>query len=295
MTAADTGVIVLANQGVDRDDLEVATDRLGEDAAVEVVVTRGASDCRAALGRADGRRVVVAGGDGTLSGIVALLRERDELAGTTVGLLPLGTGNDFARTLGIPLEPAAAAAIAVGPATRRLDILIDDRDTVVVNAVHAGIGAEAGRAGEPYKDLLGPAAYPVGAALAGGSFEPTPTRVAIDDGTVFDGPVIMVAVGNGRTIGGGTPLLPDAQPDDGLLDVVVVGATTVGEKITFAAALRAGTHLEHDRVWRWQGRTVALRGGPLRHNADGEVSAPRASATYRLEPDALTMAVPPPA
>lgn len=289
----DAGIVVLANHGVDRGELSAATDRLRELAAVEVVVTRGAQDCRSALARADGRRVVVAGGDGTLTGIVGLLRRRHELAGTTVGLLPLGTGNDFARTLGIPLDPTAAAEIAAGSATRRLDILIDDGDTVVVNAVHAGIGADAATAGQPYKDLLGAAAYPVGAALTGGAFEPTPTRVDVDGDTVFDGPLIMVAVGNGRTVGGGTPLLPEAQPDDGLLDVMVVATTTMRGKLTFAAALRAGTHLEHDDVRRWQGRVVALHGGPLRHSADGEVSAPRASATYRVEADALTMAAPP--
>lgn len=298
MTQDDTArpdVLLLVNNGVDRDELRAATDRLSELVTMETVVTSGVADCRAALKDVDGRRVVVAGGDGTLTGIVALLRGQGGLGAATLGLLPLGTGNDFARCLGIPLDPRAAADVAAGAHVQRFDILVDDGDGVVVNAVHAGIGAEAAEAGEPYKDVLGAVAYPVGAAIAGGRFEPTRTTVSVDGREVFDGTLLMVAVGNGCSIGGGTPVLPDARPDDGTLDVMVVTADTLREKVTFAAALRMGTHVTHDNVVRFHGQRVDLRGDPLRHNADGEVSEPRSHASYRVEADAFTMAVPPPA
>ena len=119
------------------------------------------------LDRVDGRVLVVAGGDGSVHALVGRLRGRGELATTTIGLVPLGTGNDLARGLGLPLDPVAAARRVVDGTPMAADLLVADDGEVVVNAAHAGVGAEAARRSARLKRALGPLAYPVGAALAG--------------------------------------------------------------------------------------------------------------------------------
>ena len=119
------------------------------------------------LGAHPRRLPVAAGGDGTLHLLVAALHARGELASRVIGLVPLGTGNDFARTVGIPLAAAAAARVVLQGSPHDMDLLTDDADGVVINAVHLGIGARGSRAGEPLKPVLGMLAYRIGALLAG--------------------------------------------------------------------------------------------------------------------------------
>jgi len=92
----------------------------------------------ALLGAHPHRLVVAAGGDGTLHLLVAALHARGELASRVIGLVPLGTGNDFARTVGIPLAAIAAARVVLQGSPREVDLLTDDAGGVVVNAVHLG-------------------------------------------------------------------------------------------------------------------------------------------------------------
>ncbi|RIQ20806.1 diacylglycerol/lipid kinase family protein, partial [Jiangella rhizosphaerae] len=123
------------------------------------------------LERHPGHRPVVLGGDGSVHLLVATalrlgLLDRPPFE---FGLIPLGTGNDLARTLGLPLDPARAAEVVLDGKERDLDVLTDDAGGVVVNAVHLGVGAEAGRRAVPLKPRLGRLAYPVGSAVAGAS------------------------------------------------------------------------------------------------------------------------------
>ena len=293
MSAAQTGLYVVANFGADADDLELALSELREHTDVEVVRTRDETECADCIVRLDGRRLVVAGGDGTLSSMVTAVRRSGKLRDVVLGLLPLGTGNDFARTLGIPLDPRAAARVIVDGNVRVLDLLVDDGGATIVNAVHAGIGADAAEAGAPLKDILGPLAYPVGAAAAGISNSAAPIRVHVDGDLVFDGEALLVGVGNGRTVGGGTPLVPAAEPDDGVLDVVVVAAQTLGRKVGFVRALRSGEHTGRDDVASFRGFEVRIEGAPLRYDADGELSSDRTAARFTVEPRAWTMIAPP--
>ncbi len=258
----------------------------------ELVRTQRSGDCRACIDDLGGRVLVVAGGDGTLSAMVQLLRDRDELDSVVLGLLPLGTGNDFARTVGLPLTGEAAAKVVTSGMPRRFDILVDDRGSAVVNAVHAGIGADAAEASERFKEALGPAAYPVGAALVGASGDPRPARITLDGRTVFDGDALLIGIANGRTIGGGAALAPDARPDDGLLDLVIVEADTLAEKVTFARALMDGTHLDRPGVTAHRGHRVDIRGAAVRYDADGEISEPRPHAVYTVEAGAVQLLAP---
>ena len=135
---------------------------------MELLQTSDLADLREGLRREVGREVVVAGGDGSLHAVVGLLRELGTLASTTLALVPTGTGNDFARGLGLSLDSDCleAATVVLQGCRQAIDILVDDDDGIVVNAVHVGVGAEAGKEAKPWKSWLGKVAYPVGAAIA---------------------------------------------------------------------------------------------------------------------------------
>jgi diacylglycerol kinase family enzyme len=216
---------------------------------------------------------------------------------------PRGTGNDLARTLGLPLEPDAGAAAVLAGRPRPLDLLEDDTGGLVVNAVHAGVGARAGAQADRLKEQLGVVAYPVGAALAGVGSPGWPMRVEVDgrvathpgEGWAADGTreVLMLGICTGRSIGGGTPLAPHAEPDDGLADVVVSVATGPVARAAFAAALATGEHVDRPDVLVLRGRRVAVTGGPVDLDADGEVEEGVPARTWRVRRHGWSVLVPP--
>jgi YegS/Rv2252/BmrU family lipid kinase len=287
-------VVTNAAAGSTDDDRVAAAISVLEDAA-DVRVERCAEpgDLDRVLDGRDGRTVVLVGGDGSVHTAVDALRRRGELSpGEPLGLVPLGTGNDLARTLGIPLEPADAAQALLDGSARPLDLLVDDQDGVVVNVVHLGVGAEAAEKATGLKDRLGKAAYPVGSVLAATGPTGWDLRVEVDGSVVeVDGPALMVVVANGRTIGGGAEVAPDAAPDDGLLDVVVATSTGPLARLGFGVALREGEHVERDDVATRRGSTVTVSGQPFPLNADGELDGPVGSRTWRVEPGAWALLV----
>jgi YegS/Rv2252/BmrU family lipid kinase len=287
-------VIANAHSGsVERQALDAAVGVLSEAGPTEVRMSTDPADLDAALTGLDDRVPVVAGGDGSLHLVVNRLRGLGRLGQVTVGLLPFGTGNDFARAAGIPLDPHEAAVALTTARAHRFDLLEDDTGRVVVNAAHAGLGAEAAAVAADHKPRLGPLAYPLGALLAGLREEGWALRVSVDGTPAFTGErLLMVGVANGPTIGGGTPLCPVARPDDGRLDVVVVAAVGPAAKAAFAAALRAGTHLGRDDVHHLPGSRVRVSGEPVRHNADGELDAEVPDRGYRVLPAAWSLLVP---
>ena len=240
--------------------------------------------------------VVVLGGDGSLHAVVGALRTAGRLAQVVIGLVPLGTGNDFAATLDLPDVPADAAAVIAAGRTRRIDLIIDGQDEVVINAAHIGIGAEAAKAARPWKKALGPIGYVIGAVLTDIRGLTTPgARLQITvDGTALTRkePVIQVAVGNGRLVGGGTPLLPQADPSDGELDVAVSYTESPRRRIAYAWHVRRGDHHRRDDVVYLRGTEVSVRGDKLACTSDGELTGPRREHSWRIEPAALTMYVP---
>jgi diacylglycerol kinase family enzyme len=290
------GYLVIANpraRSVEREVLDAAVQVLSAAAPTQVHMPTDPDELDPALTRLDGRVVVVAGGDGSLHLVVNRLRRLVLLDQVTVGLLPLGTGNDFARAAGIPLDPLAAAVALATARPRRFDLLEDDSGRVVVNAAHAGLGAEAAAAAADHKPRLGPLAYPLGALLAGLREEGWALRVSVDGTPCATGErLLMVGVANGPTIGGGTPLCPVARADDGRLDVVVVAAVGPAARVGFAAALRAGTHLDRDDVHHLRGTRVRVSGEPVRHNVDGELDAEVTDRGYLVLPGAWSLLLP---
>jgi YegS/Rv2252/BmrU family lipid kinase len=287
-------VVTNAAAGSTDDDRVAAAISVLESAAdVRVEQCAEPGDLDRVLDGRDGRTVVLVGGDGSVHTAVDALRRRGELSpGEPLGLVPLGTGNDLARTLGIPLEPADAAQALLDGSARPLDLLVDDQDGVVVNVVHLGVGAEAAEKATGLKDRLGKAAYPVGSVLAATGPTGWDLRVEVDGSVVeVDGPALMVVVANGRTIGGGAEVAPDAAPDDGLLDVVVATSTGPLARLGFGVALREGEHVERDDVATRRGSTVTVSGQPFPLNADGELDGPVGSRTWRVEPGAWALLV----
>jgi YegS/Rv2252/BmrU family lipid kinase len=275
--------------------LEQALSVLRRHADVEVARTANPGELDGVLQRRGGRRVVVAGGDGSIHAVVAALHRRHELDKGVLALVPFGTGNDFARGTGIPLDPVEAAQVAVHGEVREVDLLVSFVGEVVVNAVHFGIGADAAVHAGPWKKWLGRIGYPVGALIAG--FRHSGIRLHVEaDGEVLadlDRKVIQVAVGNGATVGGGTEIAPKASVEDGLTDVVVSFSTTPMAKLGYTLRLRRSSHEQRPDVVRTQAKRVAISGQDFWYNADGEVSGPESNHEWHVEPGAFQMSLPP--
>ncbi len=298
---------MITNSGAgtaDEETLAAALAVLREEASVEVAATSNPGELDGVLHRAGSRRIVVAGGDGSLHAVISALHRRQELEAAVLGLLPLGTGNDFARGTGIPLDIEEAARVVLRDRPRPMDLVVDEVGEVVVNSVHVGAGANASRRGQRWKDRLhavgvgkvnlGKLGYPIGAALT--AWKPPIIRVRIEvDGTVvndLDQPVLMAAVGNGSSVGGGAELTPEADPRDGRVDVMISRSVGPLARLQYAARLGLGTHPERDDVLYLRGRTVSISGGPFWCSADGEIYGPERRRTWRVEPGAYSMLLP---
>jgi len=300
-------LLVISNAGAgpaDEESLQAALTILRSHTDVEVQATSNPGELNSALHRAGSRRIVVAGGDGSLHAVVTTLYRRNDLKSAVLGILPLGTGNDFARTNEIPLDIEEAAQVLVDGEPREMDLIVDEVGEIVVNNVHAGAGAQAGRYGARWKDRLhsvglgkvnlGKLGYPIGAAMA--AVKPPFIRVAVEvDGAVvvdMDQPILMVAVGNGANVGGGTELTPHADPGDGLADVMVSRSIGPLARFGYAAKLATGRHPERDDVIYLRGSTVTVSGEEFWCSADGEIYGPERHRSWRVEPAAYSLVVP---
>ncbi len=288
----------------DEESLGKALQVLRSHTSVEVQATANPGELNSALHRAGSRRIVVAGGDGSLHAVVTTLYRRNDLKHAVLGILPLGTGNDFARTNDIPLDVEEAAQVLVDGKPRAMDLIVDEVGEIVVNNVHAGAGAQASRRGAKWKDRLhaigvgkvnlGKLGYPIGALSA--AAKPPFIRVRIEvDGEVvvdLDQPILMVAVGNGANVGGGTELTPYADPGDGKVDVMVSRSIGPLARFGYAARLATGRHPERDDVTYLRAATVSVSGEEFWCSADGEIYGPERHRSWRVEPAAYQLVVP---
>jgi len=297
--AVDPLLLITHAEAGGADDLGAALEVLHGHASVEVAETSNPGELDGVLHRAGSRPIVVAGGDGSLHAVIATLHRRNDLAGKVLGLLPLGTGNDFARTIGMPLDPVEAAKALVSGTPRPMDLIVDELGEVVVNSVHVGASALASRRGATWKDRLGPfglglVGYPLGAALA--AVRPPFVRLRVEvDGVVvadIDRHVLMVAVGNGASVGGGTELTPDADPGDGKADVLVSFATAPRARLGYAVDLLRGRHSERDDSVYLRGTRVSVAGEEFWLSTDGEISGPEGRRSWHVERAAYSMLVP---
>lgn len=237
--------------------------------------------------------VVAAGGDGTLHEVVnGVASGADALSRCAIGLLPFGTGNDFARSLGIEDRDAAVAALLSG-ATRAVDaIAIGTR--LFLNASAGGFTAEtSANVTSDMKQAIGPLAYLIGGARAVLAHEPVAARVETED-RVIEADLQLFAVCNGAYIGGGHQLAPTARPDDGLMEVCLVRATSTLDFLTLLPRLSSGGHVDDEDVSYFRTREVSMtfaRTIPV--NTDGEVFD-ASHCHYRMRAGAVRMVAPQP-
>ena len=285
--------LLLTNAGAgsaDRERVDAVVRILESEGPVEIVTLDHAADLEQALDHRGSRRLIVAGGDGTLHRIVATLHRRGDLADTELGLIPLGTGNDFARSAGVPLEPEQAAGAVLSGTVQPVDLVVDDAGDITVNLVHLGVGAEASRRGARWKERLGRIGYAMGMLQA--SVSPAfRLEVALDGEPVAapDRPVLEVSIGNGATVGGGLALHPGADPADGRLDVVVSYAAGPLRRFSYGIDLLRQRHPERSDVLRRTCDTVSVAGAPFYLSADGEISGPVPRRTWHVERAAMRM------
>lgn len=232
--------------------------------------------------------IIAAGGDGTLSEVATTLAHRDEPAAQLpkLGLVPLGTANDFASAAAIPLEPLPALElVAASPATAidLLRLVADDGALHwCANLASGGFGTQVTvETDDGLKKMLGGLAYLITGISRLGRIEPIRARLHGPDFS-WEGDFIALGIGNGRQAGGGQVLCPDARIDDGLLDLTVVPelsgevAATVGTLVTSGK----GAALERVAV-RAQLAWVEIDcPQPLTLNLDGE---PMESRHFRID------------
>jgi diacylglycerol kinase family enzyme len=213
-------------------------------------------------------RLAVAGGDGTIGPVAELAGRLD----VPLAVIATGTANDFARTYGLPDDAVEAAALAVeGAVTRPLELgrLADGRP--FVNVASAGLASVAARNAQPLKPRLGPLAYGVGALRAAARERPLPITVRAEERTVFDGPAWQVIVAVSGAFGGGSGVA-EADPEDGMLDVVVLPAGSRAGLARRAYGLRRQTIAQQRDVPHERGHVVQVELPPESEiNVDGEI------------------------
>jgi diacylglycerol kinase (ATP) len=276
-------VVLLANEssgsGTDVDDLEAALRAEGAEVA-RVPIDR-AGDAAVH----DPERVIVAGGDGS----VATAADAAGAIGVPLGVVPTGTANDFARRMELPSNVTEACRLAVaGERLRRLDLgRMGDRP--FVNVASAGLASAAAHRAAPLKGALGPLAYMVGAVRTAVTERPLRCAVSCDGREVFSGRAWQLMVGCSGAFGAGSRLI-EADPSDGLLDVVAIAAGPRLRLVRHAYGLRRGRVSEQPGVVHGRGRAVDVALPPEeRMNVDGEIVPP--SPRMTVEPGRFELVV----
>lgn len=268
-----------ARAGAHTDAAERAAERL-RGAGIRTTLVSGGSAAessellRTAL-RVGADAVLVAGGDGTVNLAI------QELAGTGIplGIIPAGTGNDLATTVGLrELDAAGAADAIIAGATRAIDVArvtrADGTSTLFGTVLASGFDSRVNDRANRMRWPRGHVRYNIAIlieflTLRGVAFEIELTGV---DGEIerVDGDLVMATVGNGRTYGGGIPICPDADPADGLLDVTLVRPAGRLRLLRLLPRVYRGTHTEVAEVATRRVRSVRLSSPGVTAYADGD-------------------------
>ncbi len=244
------------------------------------------------LARSGAQVVLAVGGDGTANEVSNGLARAEALDAVALGLVPLGTANDFATCLGIPQDPEGAAQVLLTARPRRVD-LGRANDRWFVNVAGVGFDAEVARWVNHHSKLVrGTAMYVVGIFRTLLRYRPTEVRVCLD-GVPWDARAFLVAVGNSPAYAGGVHMCPDARPDDGQLEVVRIGDIHKLEVFRILPLLYRGRHLTHPKVARAVAREVTVEASvPLAVHVDGEPVG-TTPVRFRVQARALQVLAPP--
>jgi diacylglycerol kinase (ATP) len=239
-----------------------------------------------------GAEIVAAlGGDGQVgavaNGIIG--------TGAALAVIPAGTGNDFARHLGLDRkDPLSAAALLAAPTIRKIDVVritTAGSERYYVNIGGAGFDSEVNEHANGVKRLNGTAKYIYSTFVTLATFKAGDFRVTVD-GEVHAFRGMMLAVGNGTSYGGGMLVCPDAKSDDGLLDICVIQELPRRQFVMAFPKVFKGRHVDHRAVKMLRGTEIEISADrPFLVYADGEPvgSLP---ATFSVQPKALPVVVP---
>lgn len=247
--------------------------------------------------------VVAAGGDGTIHEVAGgFFTDGEPSPGeSAMGILPLGTGGDFRRTLGVPKGPAEAARILLAGARRTVDVGRcryrtgdGDRSEVFINIASCGLGGEVVRRVNGGMRLpTGELTFTLAIAVSLLRWRNRRLRLTVD-GAEQELVAQQVAVANCRYYGAGLEIAPQAEMDDGLFDVVTVGDVSRVENLALLRPLRQGSHLGMAKIGCRRGSRVevdAVEDGPVRLDLDGEQPG-ILPAVFEVLPRALPLVAP---
>jgi diacylglycerol kinase (ATP) len=260
-------------------DLDAVLNQLVRLTPARIAISRSRGDaerqCQTAM-HAGFNYVVVAGGDGTLNEVVNAVVLARRARDVRIGILPLGTGNDFGRTLRLPATLADNIDILRDPTAvvRQIDFVRAKgaRVRYFVNTSVGGFTGEIGQKLSPRtKQSWGPLAYLRGAAAALPKLRCYPAEIIFDDARQISGEFYNVIVANGRYAGCGVPVAPEADPSDRRLDVILIPRLPPADLVIAVAEMLLGTHARNQNILHRRATKVAIRSHPrMRFNVDGE-------------------------
>ena len=240
-------------------------------------------------------QIGIAGGDGTINEVVNGVMKHGGAA--RLAILPMGTGNDLARTLAIKPDPRDALALLQVGEEAVLDVIrVEQDDTGTVRyAINACAGGFSGQVDESLQEKTkaqwGPLAYIFGAANVLPELGDYDISISYDGAPEEEVDAINVIVANGRTAAGGRKVAPMANPQDGKLDVVIVEECTIAQMASVAARLAAGNYQESPFVQHRRAERVHVISDPgMWFNVDGELLT-KEPLTFSVVPEAVTFVV----
>ncbi|HZE58027.1 MAG TPA: diacylglycerol kinase family protein [Chthoniobacterales bacterium] len=237
--------------------------------------------------------IIAAGGDGTLNEVINGIGEN--LGEAQVGLIPLGTGNDFARSIGVPTDLEAAIDLIRAGTTRAVDLVrvTSDELRYFVNVSAGGFSGLVDEKLTPeMKKTWGPLAYLRGAAAAWPELRAYRTTLAFDEDESLMLELYNVVVANGRYVASGTLIAPEAEIDDGLLDVVLIPKRPAPELALAMAQIALGTHLSSKTIVFRRAAKLTVNSKPgMWFNVDGELVG-NEPARFEIVPRALRFIAP---
>jgi diacylglycerol kinase (ATP) len=238
--------------------------------------------------------VIAAGGDGTLNEVINGLSSH--LDSVQVGLIPLGTGNDFARMLGLsgPIEGCIDLLLQGDVRPTDLVRVTTDRVRYFINVSAGGFSSAVNEKLTPeIKQSWGPLAYVRCAAEALPELLAYKTEITLDGARSTELSLYNAVIANGRFVAGGTMIAPEASIDDGLLDIVLIPENPAADIALVAAQMMVGTHLASEGVVFRRAAKVTVRSEPgMWFNVDGELIG-NEPATFEVLPRAIHFLRPP--
>ncbi len=232
--------------------------------------------------------VVAFGGDGTVGDVARGIFGTD----ATLGVLPAGTGNDYARNLGLPLDLPEAITTVRSGVVARVDVGMVNDETPFINNCGTGFDARVMQVmNSSIRFTKGPAAFNLAILKTLPGFKPFSLTLQIDDEPPTTEQAMMISILNGKRYGAGMMAAPSAEMDDGLLDVMVIRAVPKLQLIPLVVTVRNGGHTNHSAIRMLTGRKIKFTTTPnFPLNVDGDVTG-WTPAEVTVRPRALKVLV----